>query len=741
MLTSLYRYIVCFAIVLISAPATAQWVQTNGPSGGNVTCFLKMQSPDSSSARLFVGTNNGVFLSTNAGTTWTQPSDGLANISVSALAASRTNLFAATYSGAFLSTDYGSSWRSVSTGLPSLAIYALAQYQSASGDVSLFAGVGNAGVFVSTDDGTSWHAANNGLPTYCTVHAFGVSGTDLFIGTALGVYISTNEGRSWSAMTPSTGTFSTQCLAFGKDDAGKRLVYVGTAFSGVLSLNSGGGYFLSSGGFSDKNIRSLTFVGPYLYAATNSGGVYVLSDNVWRAINPGLASKHVNAIYYDSTGTYSTKLFAGTGGGVSVLNLSSGPWKSANSGLTCTQAWCFAATKAGNGRKNLFVGCLDAGLFVSSDDGSSWSAMNEGISNTYVCSLSPLAQDADSILFAGTSDGVFRSIDKGMSWTAVNEPTRGWYLYALAATAKNVFASRDLSLYRSSDGGTTWTELVTGWPRTRVIAFAVCVTEQGGTNIYAANSYQDSDNGIFCSIDEGASWTAVNSGLTNRLVSCFTTTPNDHGGTNLFAGTYGGVFASTNYGINWNPINSGLPDTAITSLASVVDNAGHACLFAGTRAGHVFLSTDSRASWRLMSTGLNGGAINSLEVQPDETGGGNLFAAVGTSGVWRRPLSEMIVTAINPGCAGIPNTYALNQNYPNPFNPSTSIQYDLPAASFTTLKIFNVLGQEVSVLVNEVKNAGTHTVTWNASAFSSGVYLCRLQAGVFIETKKLLLLK
>ena len=89
----------------------------------------------------------------------------------------------------------------------------------------------------------------------------------------------------------------------------------------------------------------------------------------------------------------------------------------------------------------------------------------------------------------------------------------------------------------------------------------------------------------------------------------------------------------------------------------------------------------------------------------------------------------------------IPTQYLLAQNYPNPFNPTTSIRFDIPTASRVTLKLFNVLGQEVATLVQEEKVAGSYEAQWNADRFSSGVYFYRLTAGSFTSVKKMLLLK
>ena len=89
----------------------------------------------------------------------------------------------------------------------------------------------------------------------------------------------------------------------------------------------------------------------------------------------------------------------------------------------------------------------------------------------------------------------------------------------------------------------------------------------------------------------------------------------------------------------------------------------------------------------------------------------------------------------------LPRKFTLHQNYPNPFNPTTTISYDLPVRSRITLKVFNVLGQEVATLVNGEVEAGRHQVLWNAAGVPSGVYVCRMNAGHFVETKKMILVR
>ena len=89
----------------------------------------------------------------------------------------------------------------------------------------------------------------------------------------------------------------------------------------------------------------------------------------------------------------------------------------------------------------------------------------------------------------------------------------------------------------------------------------------------------------------------------------------------------------------------------------------------------------------------------------------------------------------------LPERYALEQNYPNPFNPATAISFSLPRKSFVSLKVFDALGREVAILLADELSAGTYSRQWNAAGLASGVYFCQLQAGLFSETRKLILLR
>jgi hypothetical protein len=124
----------------------------------------------------------------------------------------------------------------------------------------------------------------------------------------------------------------------------------------------------------------------------------------------------------------------------------------------------------------------------------------------------------------------------------------------------------------------------------------------------------------------------------------------------------------------------------------------------------------------------------------DTTAGSYVF---GESG---RAMVPIIYRALDYSASGVENeavarAYALEQNYPNPFNPSTKISYTIGRSSIVTLKVYNIIGQEVATLVNGLQQAGSHSVVFDASKLTTGVYMYKIQAGDFVDVKKMVLMK
>jgi hypothetical protein len=231
---------------------------------------------------------------------------------------------------------------------------------------------------------------------------------------------------------------------------------------------------------------------------------------------------------------------------------------------------------------------------------------------------------------------------------------------------------------------------------------------------------------VFISAAGDTSWAAADSGLTNRNVTAISSV-----GSTLFAGTLGGgMFLSTDAGVSWAPDDSGLAPLTINALIAVQTN-----VFAGTDAG-VFRSTDMGRSWSHVDTLLGTEPVYAFGVTANY-----LFVGTNEFGIWRRPLKEIVITGIASGAAGLPGVFRLDQNYPNPFNPSTTIRYTIPGRSRVTLTLYNILGQHVATLIDAEQDAGLHSVRYDGSGVSSGVYFYRLSAGGSTAVKRLLLLR
>jgi hypothetical protein len=110
------------------------------------------------------------------------------------------------------------------------------------------------------------------------------------------------------------------------------------------------------------------------------------------------------------------------------------------------------------------------------------------------------------------------------------------------------------------------------------------------------------------------------------------------------------------------------------------------------------------------------------------------------SGFLADTLLRGMILEVHNGPA-IPLECRLDRNYPNPFNSGTKLQYSISKSQLVRLVVYDMLGREVATLINEVKHPGVYTATWDASTFASGVYVCRMQAGSFVTTRKIVLLR
>jgi hypothetical protein len=364
---------------------------------------------------------------------------------------------------------------------------------------------------------------------------------------------------------------------------------------------------------------------------------------------------------------------------------------------------------------NLFAGTNGQGVFLSTDDGTSWWTINSGLPPQAI--VNTLAINGMNI-FAGIQDGgVFLSTDNGTSWTADSVGIGYLDIYALAVSGTNLFAGTDLynaGIFLSADTGKSWT-----WASPR-LTYPVSALAVNGTNLFAGTS----GNGVFLSADNGTSWAAANAGIANLDIDALAIS-----GTNLFAGnasTYGGLFRSTNNGTSWTSISAGLTNPYVHALAVSGTN-----LFAGIY-NNVFLSTDNGASW----TTANSGLLPQTTVLAFVVKGTNLFAGTYGAGVWRRPLSEMPESGVYEGQPSA-QTIAV---YPNPFSTTVTLQYVLDADSRVSMVIYNALGRIVATpIISHSEEAGVHEVEFDAKNLPAGIYWCRVSAGGVEQSAKLVL--
>jgi ligand-binding sensor domain-containing protein len=356
-----------------------------------------------------------------------------------------------------------------------------------------------------------------------------------------------------------------------------------------------------------------------------------------------------------------------------------------------------------------------SGVFLSADNGQSWDSVCTGLTNL---EIKALATDGYN-LFAGTwGDGIFLSTNDGASWTSASTNLNNYSIHTIAINGSTVFDGTENGICRSTDNGSTWFTATNGLTNGSVQIIVV-----KGTDIIAGIS----GGGIFRSTNDGIRWDSASTGLpVGGSVLALA-----HEGVNLYAAVFGeGVFISTNSQMTWNPVNSGLTDEYVTSLAVTGMN-----VFAGTSFGGVCLSTNNGSSWDTINTGLTDPNILSLAVS-----GGYVFAGT-DNGLWRRSLSD-IITGVENMSGSNPSKFTLDQNYPNPFNPATEITYSVAGTQNpVSLRVYDILGRQVATLVDGIVTAGRHTVSWNASKLSSGIYFCKMQSGINIQIRKMMLLK
>ena len=674
------------------------WEQTNGPHGPFIRT-LTINSNDHIITGSSGGPPFGIFYSTNNGNYWFQKETFVISSTVFNV---NNDIFVGTNDGVYRSTDYGDSWTHLNLiiNVRSLAIYS---------SNPIFAGTDN-GIFRSSDNGDNWTEINNGLPEDLEVNCLAInSNGDVFSsGRKLinpdpptyeyFLFRSTNSGVDWTQLAFS---FFIKSIIIDSYDH----IFVGTSSNGVfLSVNNGNSWTQKNNGLTNNIVNSLKInQSSFVYAGTDAGIFYTTNNGEnWVDITNDLPSTSVLALGINS----SNDIFTGTMNGIYHSTNNGTNWRMINKGLCGTDFRSLTVDLSGN----IFGGTWNDGVFYSSNNGDDWIQRNNGLGSLIVQSL---VTKSGGIVFAGAY-GVFKSTNNGINWSQTSLTNE--YILSFAINSDgHIFASAYKSIFRSTDNGDNWVEVSNGFTNLDIRSLAI----NPNGHIFAGVN----GDGVFRSTDNGDTWSKINNGLSSRSVRALAI---NSSGT-MFCGAWKYVFRSTDNGDTW--IQTSLNGYFVSSIA--IDSNGY--IYVGDRIYGAFYSIDNGENWYEINNGLTYNSISSLAISSDY-----IFSGIVYGGVFRRINSP---TSVDNTENLFPETFSLSQNYPNPFNPSTKIQYSVNSTQKVTLKVYDLLGREIATLLNEEKAAGNYEVVFDGSALPSGIYFYKLQAGNFIETKKMVLLK
>lgn len=380
--------------------------------------------------------------------------------------------------------------------------------------------------------------------------------------------------------------------------------------------------------------------------------------------------------------------------------------------------------------ENLAVTVGDEGIIMlTSDGGNTWSKLNSGTTKTL---YSVYFTDSLKGWAIGSGGIILNTTDKGTTWNIQNSGTdKPLYSVFFQNDSVGTIVGVDETILTTTNGGQTWQMQSTSSARPGFSGIPSDANPQTDCllNVIFVNSmrgYAVGGHGkLLLTTDGGKAWVAQTSGTTNDLWAIAFADAQ----TGVAVGAFGTIIRTTDGGTSWSPVRA-----ATTNHLNAVHFIDATTGIAVGAKGTGLRTTDGGLTWREEIAG----DANWLRGVATYSTGRNII--VGSNGLILIPSSK--ATAVKDGLlSGVPKTFKLYQNYPNPFNPSTNIRYEVPVQTKVTLTIFNVLGQEVTMLVNETKQPGRYEVKWDPIGQASGTYLYRIIAGDFIETKKMILLR
>jgi len=470
-----------------------------------------------------------------------------------------------------------------------------------------------------------------------------------------GVVRSVDGGRNWLPVLQHKGKFDVEALAIDPQDPG--IVYAGTTAGVYKSVDRGTAWSLYATGL---NVLSLA-VDPgnslVVYAGTNGTGVHKSTDGgvTWTPLGASAIDGFVPAV---AVNPHDAKtIFAGTDNGLFVSTDAGASWTKW-SGVV--RAFAFDPRTAG------VVYAVGDWVYKSTDGGANWTKFSEA-PNGYDLSVAVDSVTAGTV-YVGNYYGVRTSADGGASFGAVSMP-REWGIRALAAdpaTAGTVYAGTNGGgLFKSADAGASWTASSTGLAG-GISALVVdsrnarTLLMSSGTSLYCGvELWGAGGNGVYRSTDGGTTWSPSTAGLAATGVTALAADPNNpdvvYAGVN---GGTGGVYKSTDAGLTWISVSSGSP---IVTL--LVDRAASGTVYAGSYGGGIFKTTDGGAHWAAINTGLTNHSVFALAADPATpttvyagTEGDGVFKSTNGGGSWTKTgTGARVVLGVvpDPGHTGV----------------------------------------------------------------------------------------
>jgi hypothetical protein len=330
------------------------------------------------------------------------------------------------------------------------------------------------------------------------------------------------------------------------------------------------------------------------------------------------------------------------------------------------------------------------------------------------------------MFYAGTFLGMYRSslnTVETVGWLFSSDGLPDFYPEAssIATIDSTLFIALPFrGLYQSKDRGNVWTPIsfVPGVNPMTVFA--------DGSTLWVGAEYD-----TYFSTDAGVSWVSAGHGPT--LGSRFATAGNW-----LYSVGAGGFLRTQRGEAKWTDFV--YPTEIRGEITDIIGTPTQLFVAANS---NFYAATSIATQWTVLNDGMVEPSAKNIAVADSM-----LLLATSDHYIYSRPLSQ-IVTSVDGNAQGTPGSFSLEQNYPNPFNPATTIGYSVGVVSgqpsvvsnLVRLAVYDLLGREVAVLVDEKKQPGDYKVTFDGSGLASGVYFYRMQAGDFVQTRKLLLIR